>query len=200
MNLANSSFYGFIKTSGDYILAAVCLVALSPLAVILSTLIFITGRGPIIYSQKRSGKNGKSFMLYKFRSLRHSVNEDFDLIVDKNDLRITRIGKVMRKFKLDELPNFVNVLKGDMSVVGPRPEQEYYIEKIIKRAPEYSRLLKIKPGITSWGEVEYGYASNPDQMIARLEYDLYYLKHRSLIFDIKIILKTIVLVFRGKGI
>ncbi|HUX96704.1 MAG TPA: sugar transferase [Bacteroidales bacterium] len=200
MDRANFSFYRIVKTSCDYIFAAICLIVLSPLAIILCILVFTTGGGPVIYSQKRSGRNGKTFMLYKFRSLRHGANEDIDLIADKNDLRITRIGKIMRRYKLDEIPNFLNVLRGEMSVVGPRPEQEYYIEKIIRRAPEYSDLLKLKPGVTSWGEVKYGYASNLDQMVERLEYDLYYLEHRSLMFDLKIIFETIGIVLRGRGI
>lgn len=154
----------------------------------------------MIFSQKRTGKNGKPFFIYKLRSLRHAVNEGIDLIADKNDPRITRIGKVMRKFKLDEIPNFFNVLKGEMSVVGPRPEQEYYIEKIVQKAPDYNKLLQVKPGITSWGEVKYGYASSLDQMIERLDYDLYYLEHRSLVFDLKIIIKTVGIVLRGRGI
>ncbi len=106
----------------------------------------------------------------------------------------------MRKYRLDEIPNFINVLKGEMSVVGPRPEQEYFIEKLIQRNPKYTDLLKVKPGVTSWGEVKYGYASDVDQMAERLESDLYYLKNRSLGFDLKILLETVRIVFKGRGI
>ena len=200
MILASYSYINIFKTACDYTFAAFSLVILSPLLIILSILVFVTGGGPVIFSQKRTGKNGKPFFIYKLRSLRHAVNEGIDLIADKNDPRITRIGKVMRKFKLDEIPNFFNVLKGEMSVVGPRPEQEYYIEKIVQKAPDYNKLLQVKPGITSWGEVKYGYASSLDQMIERLDYDLYYLEHRSLVFDLKIIIKTVGIVLRGRGI
>ncbi len=200
MNRANSSIYRIVKTTCDYAFAAICLLVLSPVIIILSILIFTTGGAPVIYSQKRTGKNGKPFNLYKFRSLRHGLNEGIDLISDKNDIRITRIGRIMRKYKLDEIPNFVNVLRGEMSVVGPRPEQEYYIEKILPRSPGYSNLLKLKPGITSLGEVRYGYASNPDQMIERLKFDLYYLENRSLMLDLKIIIETTGIVLKGRGI
>ena len=200
MNRANFQIYPIIKTICDYLFAAMALFFLSPLSIILSIIIFVTGGGPVIFVQKRSGRNGKPFNLYKFRSLRHGINEGTDLIADKNDRRITRIGRIMRKYKLDEIPNFINVLKGEISVVGPRPEQEYYIEKILPRAPEYINLLKLKPGITSLGEVRYGYASNIEQMIERSKYDTYYLKHRSIIFDLKIIIETIGIVLKGRGI
>jgi len=167
---------------------------------VLSTLIFITGRGPVIYFQKRTGKDGKIFLIYKFRSLKHGTDEGVDLISDKYDRKITRVGRFMRKYKMDEIPNFINVLKGEMSIVGPRPEQEYYIEKIELKEPQYKQLLKIKPGITSWGQVKYGYASTVDEMIERLRYDFYYLENRSFIFDLRIILHTIGIVMKGRGI
>jgi lipopolysaccharide/colanic/teichoic acid biosynthesis glycosyltransferase len=200
MDRAKLSLYRILKTTADYISAAICLVVLSPLAIIFSILIFLTGGGPVIFSQKRTGKDGKVFMIYKFRSLRHGIDEGIDLIADKNDRRITRVGRFMRKFKLDEIPNFINVLKGDMSFVGPRPEQPYYIDLIVKDAPQYTKLLNVKPGVTSWGEVKYGYASNTEQMIARSVYDLHYIENRSILFDIRIIFKTVAIVLKGKGI
>jgi lipopolysaccharide/colanic/teichoic acid biosynthesis glycosyltransferase len=197
---ANTLFYRIIKTAGDYVFAVIILIVVSPLILFLSILIFLTGGWPVIYSQKRTGLNGKSFSIYKFRSLRQGTSEGIQLISDRADPRITKTGKVMRKYRLDEIPNFINVLKGEMSVVGPRPEQEYFIEKLIHRNPDYNEVLKIKPGVTSWGEVKYGYASDVDQMAERLEYDLYYLKHRSLGFDLKILLETAWIVFKGRGI
>ncbi|MBK9391683.1 MAG: sugar transferase [Bacteroidetes bacterium] len=197
---ANNLFYRIIKTAGGYVFAVIILIVVSPLILFLSILIFLTGGWPVIYSQKRTGLNGKSFSIYKFRSLRQGTSEGIQLISDRADPRITKTGKVMRKYRLDEIPNFINVLKGEMSVVGPRPEQEYFIEKIIHRNPEYTELLKVKPGVTSWGEVKFGYASDVDQMAERLEYDLYYLKHRSLGFDVKILLETVWIVFKGRGI
>jgi lipopolysaccharide/colanic/teichoic acid biosynthesis glycosyltransferase len=178
----------------------ICLIILSPVMVILSILIFISGKGPVIYSQKRTGMDGKTFMIHKFRSLMSGTDEGIDLIADKNDRRITKVGRFMRKYKLDEIPNFINVLKGEMSIVGPRPEQEYYIDRIVLKAPHYRQLQKLKPGITSWGEVKYGYASTVGEMIERLPYDLYYMEHRSLQFDLRIIFYTIGLVFQGRGI
>jgi lipopolysaccharide/colanic/teichoic acid biosynthesis glycosyltransferase len=200
MNAPRTYLYPILKISGDYAVAFLSLVILSPLILILSIILLISGGGPVIYSQQRTGKNGKQFRIYKFRSLKHGVNISTDLIVHKNDNRITTIGRFMRKYKIDEIPNFINVLLGDMSLVGPRPEQEYYIKKIVTDAPEYRKLLEIKPGITSWGQVKYGYASTVDGMIERLQYDLYYLENRSLLFDLKILIYTAGIVFRGKGI
>jgi lipopolysaccharide/colanic/teichoic acid biosynthesis glycosyltransferase len=200
MNRANSLLYRIIKAIGDYIFAVIFLAVTSPLSLFLSIVIFLTGGWPVIYSQKRIGLNGNPFDIYKFRSLRHGISEGIDLISSKYDIRITKIGRVMRKYRMDEIPNFINVLKGEMSVVGPRPEQKFYIDKIVQKEPGYNDLLKVKPGITSWGEVKYGYASDVDQMVERLDYDLYYLEHRSLAFDLKIILHTIGIVLKGRGI
>jgi lipopolysaccharide/colanic/teichoic acid biosynthesis glycosyltransferase len=200
MKVYRIKMYPILKTIIDYAVSISCLVVLSPLIIILCMVILITEGCPVIYSQKRTGKNEKSFDIYKFRSLKHGTNLGTDLIVDKHDERITRVGRFMRKYKLDEIPNFVNVLLGDMSVVGPRPEQEYYIEKIVLKAPDYMRLLEVKPGITSFGQVKFGYASNVDEMVERLKYDLYYMENRSFIFDLRIIFQTIVIVLKGRGI
>ncbi|MBI5010153.1 MAG: sugar transferase [Bacteroidia bacterium] len=200
MDSANSLFYRIIKIAGDYIFAAVFLVAVSPLSILLSIIVYLTSGWPVIYSQKRTGLNGQSFYIYKFRSLKHGLSEGINLISDTNDPRITKIGRIIRKYRIDEIPNFINVLKGEMSVVGPRPEQGFYIDKIVQIEPAYNDILKIKPGVTSWGEVKYGYASTVEQMIERLKYDLYYLEHRSLLFDLRIILHTIRIVLMGRGI
>ena len=122
------------------------------------------------------------------------------LISSKNDERISKIGRFMRKHKFDEIPNFFNVLKGEMSLVGPRPEQQYFIDRIILQAPKYKIIQNIKPGITSWGQVKYGYASTVEKMIERLEYDIHYSENRSLWFDTKIILHTIAIIFKGEGV
>jgi lipopolysaccharide/colanic/teichoic acid biosynthesis glycosyltransferase len=188
------------KTIFDYSVTIICFTLLIPLIIILIIVIKVSEKGPVIYSQKRIGRLGEPFTLYKFRSMNEGSEKGVPLLLGKEDKRITVVGRFMRKHKLDEIPNFINVLKGDMSVVGPRPEQQYYIEKIILKAPHYKQLHTIKPGITSWGQVKYGYASNVDEMIKRLEYDLYYLENRSLLFDLKIILHTIGIVIKGKGI
>jgi lipopolysaccharide/colanic/teichoic acid biosynthesis glycosyltransferase len=160
----------------------------------------MTGKGPVIYTQKRTGRNGKIFSIYKFRSMHSGDEEGISLITDKSDKRITSLGRLMRKYKVDEIPNFLNVLKGEMSLVGPRPEQQFYIDKILQRDPRYRQLQMVKPGITSWGEIKFGYASNVEDMIKRMEYDLYYLENRSFIFDLKIALHTVSFAVKGKGI
>lgn len=192
--------YPILKTTADYAGSSLCLIILTPLMLILSVLIVITGKGPVIYSQKRTGKDGKIFEIYKFRSLKHGIVEEYNLIANKDDKRISRVGRFMRKFKLDEIPNFINVIRGEMSLVGPRPEQDYFIRKIVLKAPQYTRLQEIKPGITSWGQVKFGYASTVDEMIERLRYDLFYLENRSFVFDMRIILHTIWIILKGRGI
>jgi lipopolysaccharide/colanic/teichoic acid biosynthesis glycosyltransferase len=168
--------------------------------VILAISIKSTGKGPVIYSQKRIGRNGKPFVIHKFRTLHYGNDEEILLISGKEDKRITSLGRFMRKHKFDEIPNFLNVLKGEMSLIGPRPEQQFYIDQIVLREPRYKQLQLIKPGITSWGQVKYGYASNVDEMIKRMEYDLFYLNNRSFLFDLKIAFYTLVIIFKGKGI
>jgi lipopolysaccharide/colanic/teichoic acid biosynthesis glycosyltransferase len=188
------------KTVFEYGVTLIGLVLLSPVIIILAFTIKLSGKGPVIYSQKRTGKDGKSFYIYKFRSMHFGDEEDILLIKDKYDKRITTLGRFMRKYKIDEIPNLFNVLKGEMSIVGPRPEQQFYIDIILQREPRYGQLQMIKPGITSWGEVKFGYASNVEDMLKRMEYDLYYLENRSLLFDLKITLLTVLIAVKGKGI
>jgi lipopolysaccharide/colanic/teichoic acid biosynthesis glycosyltransferase len=189
-----------VRQVRDITIALCALIVLSPLLLILMILIRISGKGPVIYSQDRIGKNGKPFSIYKFRSMVYDAEKEKPLLAASSGVRITSIGLLLRKYRIDEIPNFINVLKGDMSVVGPRPERRFFIDQIVKKKPEYLKLHKVKPGITSWGQVKYGYASNVEEMIERLEFDLYYLKHRSLWFDIKIIFYTFFVIFKGKGI
>jgi lipopolysaccharide/colanic/teichoic acid biosynthesis glycosyltransferase len=184
----------------DYTVAISFSILLSPVILILSIAIKMTGKGPVIYSQKRIGKSGKTFTMYKFRSMHFGTEEGLPLLTGKKDKRITAVGRFMRKHKFDEIPNFINVLKGEMSLIGPRPEQKHFIDQIMLRAPQYRKLQKVKPGITSWGQVKYGYASNVDEMLERLEYDLYYLDNRSLWFDLKIAFYTIGIIFKGEGV
>jgi lipopolysaccharide/colanic/teichoic acid biosynthesis glycosyltransferase len=180
--------------------SVVCLILLIPLILILAALIKISGNGPVIFSQKRIGRSGKPFTIYKFRSMKFGTEEGLPLLSGKKDIRITAIGRFMRKHKFDEIPNFINVLKGEMSLVGPRPEQEFFVQQIMVKNPRYRILQTIKPGITSWGQVKYGYASNVDEMVKRLEFDLFYLDNRSFLFDMKIILNTVWIIFKGQGI
>jgi len=200
MIFENRTAFSIIRTVIDYTFSLVCLIILLPVILILALILFTTGKGPVIYTQNRIGKGGIPFKLYKFRSMHNNTDEGVLLISGKNDKRITSFGRFLRKHKLDEIPNFVNVLKGDMSIVGPRPEQQFFIQQIVAKNPDYKLLQEIKPGITSWGQVKYGYAENVDQMLERLEYDLYYLRHRSLWFDMKVGICTLGIIIRGEGV
>lgn len=195
-----SLIYEIIKLIFDYLFSVISLLIFSPFMILLALVIRISGGGPVIYSQDRIGKNGKPFSIYKFRSMVYSAESGEPLLSRDNEERVTKIGRIIRKYRIDELPNFLNVLKGEMSVVGPRPERQFFIDQIIREAPEYAFLQNIKPGITSWGQVKYGYASSVKGMIERSCFDIHYLKQRSLWFDLKIILLTIGTVLRGKGI
>ncbi len=190
----------YIKQLADLIISAITLIILSPLIVFLILYIKLTSDGPVIHTQERIGKFGKPFKLYKFRSMYADAERNGPELSSRDDPRLTRIGQFMRKFRLDEIPNFINVFKGEMSLVGPRPERQFYIDKIIEIAPHYIHLQKVKPGITSWGQVKYGYANNIGQMVRRLEYDILYIENMSLLMDIKIIGFTILTILKGKGI
>jgi len=196
----NDLLYGIIKQIFDFTFAFLSLLLLSPLLLLLSLVIRLSGRGPVIYSQDRIGRNGKPFSIYKFRSMAYDAERGVPLLSGDNGERITRIGLFIRKYRIDEIPNLINVLRGEMSVVGPRPERRFFIDQIVIQTPLYTELQSVKPGVTSWGQVKYGYASSVDEMIERLDYDLYYMKHRSLWFDLKIIFYTIGTVLRGKGV
>ena len=137
--------------------------------------------------------------MHKFRSMYVDAEQAGPALSKDNDPRITPFGHFMRKVRLDEIPQFYNVLRGTMSLVGPRPERQFYIDQIVKRAPEYLLLQRVKPGITSWGQVRYGYASNVDEMVERLRYDLLYLDNMSLTTDLKILLYTVIIIFQGRG-
>lgn len=158
-----------------------------------------SSKGPILYAQKRVGRYGKEFNIYKFRSMVTNAEENGPALSSDNDCRITKFGQFMRRTHIDEIPQFVNVIIGDMSLVGPRPERQYYINEIRKIVPHYIQLQRIRPGITSWGQVKYGYASNIDQMLERIPYDIIYLKNISLYLDFKILIYTVMNVFQAKG-
>jgi len=184
----------------NVLFSIVALIILGPVIIILSILIRVSGKGPVIYSQDRIGKNGRPFVIYKFRSMVYNAETGNPMLSGSNEERITRIGRFIRKYRIDEIPNFINVIKCDMAIVGPRPERQFFIDQIVERNPDFTKLLKVKPGITSWGQVKYGYATNVGQMLERLEYDLYYLKNKSLWFDIKIFFYTIGTILKGKGL
>ncbi len=188
-----------IKRVLDIAMSVVAIIALIPVYLFLAWSVKRSSKGPIIYKQERIGHRGKPFYIFKFRSMYLDSEKDGPQLSSQEDSRITPFGKFMRKTRMDELPQFFNVLRGEMALVGPRPERQYYIDQIVKVAPHYRLLHRIKPGITSWGQVKYGYAENVDQMVERLKYDLVYLENMSLQMDIKIMIHTTLIVLQGRG-
>lgn len=188
-----------VKRIGDIVLSLLALALLSPVFLITAILVKATSPGPVFYAQERIGYNGNPFRMHKFRSMYVDAEEAGPALSRDGDPRITPFGRFMRKVRLDEIPQFYNVLKGTMSLVGYRPERQYYIDQIVQRCPEYLLLQRIKPGITSWGQVKYGYASNVDEMCERLKYDLLYLENMSITTDIKILIYTVGIIFQGRG-
>jgi exopolysaccharide biosynthesis polyprenyl glycosylphosphotransferase len=188
-----------LKRFMDIVLSAIALVVLSPVYLFCTLGVKLSSKGPIFYTQERIGISGKIFRIPKFRSMVTGAENGTPMLSSKNDSRVTTFGKMMRKTRMDEIPQFFSVLIGDMSLVGPRPERQYFIDQITQRAPHYRLLLKVKPGITSWGQVKYGYAENVDQMIERLKYDILYLENMSLAMDIKIMAYTLLTVMKGSG-
>jgi exopolysaccharide biosynthesis polyprenyl glycosylphosphotransferase len=188
-----------VKRLMDIVFSLVALIVLSPVFVFTALGVYFTSKGPIFYSHERIGLNGKPFKMVKFRSMYQNSETDVPMLSSESDPRITPFGRFMRKVRLDEIPQFFTVLKGEMSLVGYRPERQFFIDQIVKEAPHYKLLLKIKPGITSWGQVKFGYAENVEEMIERLKYDILYLENMSIAMDLKILFYTFLIVLLGRG-
>jgi len=189
-----------IKFMMDKVISLLFLTIFSPLYIIIAIRVKMSSKGPIFFSQERIGYMGRPFTIYKFRTMYITNADEEPLLTELNDPRVTPFGRFLRKYRLDEIPQFWNVLKGDMSLVGPRPEQRYYIDQIVRKAPYYYLLHNVRPGITSWGMVKYGYAENVDKMIERLNYDIMYYENMSLTLDITILVYTVKIVLTGKGV
>jgi len=188
-----------LKRIMDIFVSLFFLILLLPVFIITALIIKFTSKGPVFFKQERIGLHGNPFYILKFRSMYLDAEKGIPMLSSSSDSRITKFGRWMRKIRLDEIPQFYNVLIGDMTLVGPRPERQYFIDKIIIQAPHYRHLHKVRPGITSWGQVKYGYAENVDQMIQRLKYDIIYIENMSLALDFKILFYTIRTILSHSG-
>ena len=189
-----------IKRLSDIVGSSLALAVLSPVFAAIALAVKIDSKGPVFYKQERIGYHKHPFRIIKFRTMTPEAEPDGPALSMHNDPRITRVGHFLRKYRLDELPQFWNVLRGEMSLVGPRPERRFFIDKIVERVPHYSLIHQVRPGITSWGMVKYGYAKNVDEMVERLYYDLLYIENVSFGVDMKIIFHTLATVLSGRGI
>jgi lipopolysaccharide/colanic/teichoic acid biosynthesis glycosyltransferase len=189
----------WIKRGMDILISFIAIIILSPVYLLTAIGIKLNSKGPVLYKQQRVGENGKLFQMIKFRTMYLNSELNGPQLSSKDDPRITGFGKFLRKIRLDEIPQLFTVFTGTMSLVGPRPEREFYINQIVEIAPHYLVLLNIKPGITSWGQIKYGYAENISEMVERLKYDMDYKEKMSVLTDLKVLIKTILVVLQASG-
>lgn len=188
-----------LKRAIDVMLSALALAVLALPMLVIALIVKLSSPGPVFFTQERVGRYGKPFRIIKFRSMMHKAEPNGPQLSSQNDPRILPYGRFLRRTRIDELPQFWNVIVGDMSLVGPRPERQHFIDEIMRTAPHYRHLHKVRPGITSWGQVKFGYAENVDQMIRRLKYDILYIENMSLAVDLKILAYTVLIILRGDG-
>ena len=188
-----------LKRFLDLFLSLLALLVLSPVLLLVALWVKSDSDGPVFYRQERLGLFGRPFHIIKFRTMVQNAEGQGPKLSSDADPRITRVGKWLRKTRVDELPQFWNVVKGEMSLVGPRPERAFFADQIVQHSPHFLRLQQVRPGITSWGQVKYGYAENVNEMRQRLRYDIMYLENASLLLDLKILLYTVRTVLRREG-
>ncbi len=188
-----------VKRTFDFVVSAIMLVILLPVFILIALAVKIDSPGPVFYKQQRVGLYGRLFNIVKFRSMFVGAESDGPHLTHKDDSRVTRVGRFLRKYRLDELPQFWNIMRGEMSIVGPRPERPYFVAQIMEKAPYYCLLYKVRPGLTSWGPVKVGYTDTMDKMLQRLMYDITYTENMSLVLDLKILLRTVGVIIDGKG-
>lgn len=188
-----------VKRTFDMVVSAIMLILLLPVFAVIAIAVKLDSPGKVIYKQERVGLYGQPFNILKFRSMYEGAEKDGPQLSQTDDARITMVGKVLRKYRLDELPQFWNILKGEMTIVGPRPERPYYVQQIMEKAPYYCLLYKVRPGLTSWGPVKVGYTDTMEKMLQRLMYDITYTENMSITLDIKILLRTVGVLVDGKG-
>jgi sugar transferase (PEP-CTERM system associated) len=189
----------FVKRGCDLLIAGVLLIATLPIMLLIAIAIYLEGQGPVLFIQDRIGLNNNPFRMFKFRSMRPLASSGTALWVSEEVNRITRLGSILRTFRLDELPQLFNILKGDMSVVGPRPEQPYFCELLTKEIPYYRQRHTVPPGLTGWAQVRYHYGASVEESRRKLEYDLFYVKHLSLWLDLAVLIETVKVVLVGRG-
>ena len=189
-------FYSKIRIVIDFIISLLSLVIVIPIILITSIFIMLESPGNPFYVQSRMGLMGKEFNLIKLRSMRTDAEKNGAQWADKNDPRITKVGRFIRKTRIDELPQIFNVLKGEMSIIGPRPERQIFVEEFVKYIPNFPKRLEVKPGLTGWAQVNGGYEITPEE---KLRLDLFYIENRRFLLDVKIVLRTIQIIFTGEG-